>query len=285
MTDDRDHRPPGDPTASDPPALGIEEEGPTYRAGAAFDPTPYMRRLRGKGGGQDYLDVRIRLLWLRREHPDAEIVTEHVQIDDKSAIFKATVTLPSGGKASGYGSETASDFPDFIEKAETKAIGRALNALGYGAQFAEEDREDEPPASPPPRSERKPRPAPPTEPEPPAATAPAPTPMPARRESSSPPAPTPRSDTPIDISAGRERQTPPAPQPASEPASRAATAAATADEEEPPLEDYSWTAFWGWARQIGFQNRGAIEALIGRPITDLTPAQVRNLIREKRGEE
>ncbi|MGH2562857.1 MAG: hypothetical protein ACRDJH_27680, partial [Thermomicrobiales bacterium] len=112
MTDDSDRRPPGDPTASEPPGLGVEEEGPTYRAGSAFDPTPYMRRLRGKGGGQDYLDVRIRLLWLRREHPDAEIVTEHVQIDDTSAIFKATVTLPSGGKASGYGSETASDFPD-----------------------------------------------------------------------------------------------------------------------------------------------------------------------------
>src|SRR5581483_1538041 len=40
-------------------------------------------------------------------------------------------------------SETATDFGDFIEKAETKAIGRALNALGYGAQFTEPG-DDEP---------------------------------------------------------------------------------------------------------------------------------------------
>ena len=76
-------------------------------------------------------------LWLRKEHPDAEIVTELVQHDPQMAIFKATVTVPTGGRATGYGSETASDFPDFIEKAETKAIGRALNALGYGAQFGD----------------------------------------------------------------------------------------------------------------------------------------------------
>ncbi len=94
-------------------------------------------------GGADYLDVKWRLLWLRKEHPDAEIVTELVQHDPQMAIFKATVTVPTGGKATGYGSETASDFPDFIEKAETKAIGRALNALGYGAQFGDFQRSDD----------------------------------------------------------------------------------------------------------------------------------------------
>ena len=67
-----------------------------------------------------------------------------VQHDPQMAIFKATVTLPTGGKATGYGSETASDFPDFIEKAETKAIGRALNALGYGAQFGDVSASDDP---------------------------------------------------------------------------------------------------------------------------------------------
>src|SRR5687768_5882699 len=120
----------------------IQEEGPNGRGGASFDPTPYLRQLRGRNGGQDYLDVKWRLLWLRREHPDAAIVTEHVQIDPTIAIFKATVSLPTGGKATGYGSETAGDFGDFIEKAETKAIGRALRALGFGAPNSEAD--DEP---------------------------------------------------------------------------------------------------------------------------------------------
>lgn len=38
--------------------------------------------------------------------------------------------------STGYGSETLSDFRDYFEKAETKAIGRALAALGYGTLFA-----------------------------------------------------------------------------------------------------------------------------------------------------
>ena len=77
----------------------VHEDGPA-RQGAGFDPTPYIRQLRGRGGG-DYLDVKWRLLWLRKEHPDAEIVTELVQHDPQMAIFKATVTIPTGGKATG----------------------------------------------------------------------------------------------------------------------------------------------------------------------------------------
>src|SRR5215216_2046175 len=123
-------------------ARSVLDDGST-RPGAGFDPTPFLRQLRGRGGGADYLDVKWRLLWLRKEHPDAEIVTELVQHDPQMAIFKATVTVPTGGKATGYGSETASDFPDFIEKAETKAIGRALNALGYGSQFGDFQRPED----------------------------------------------------------------------------------------------------------------------------------------------
>ncbi len=52
------------------------------------------------------------------------------------AVFRAEVILPNGGRATGYGSEAQADFADYIEKAETKAIGRALAALGYGTQFA-----------------------------------------------------------------------------------------------------------------------------------------------------
>ena len=109
----------------------------------------------------DYLDVKWRLLWLRKEHPDAEIVTELVQHDPQMAIFKATVTVPTGGKATGYGSETASDFPDFIEKAETKAIGRALNALGYGAQFGDFQRPEDLGAGARSRASSTPRQSPP----------------------------------------------------------------------------------------------------------------------------
>ena len=111
--------------------------------GSRFDPSRYVRQLRGKGGAADYLDIKWRLVWLRSEHPDAQIHTEHVTITDELAIFNAVVSIPGGGSASGYGSETARDFGDFIEKAETKSLGRALAALGYGTQFAQDFDEDD----------------------------------------------------------------------------------------------------------------------------------------------
>ena len=100
----------------------------------AFDASKYLTDL----GGRDYLEVKWRLLWLRTEHPDAVVETELVKHGTGLALFRARVTVPGGGTASGWGSETAEDFGDFIEKAETKALGRALAALGYGTQFCED---------------------------------------------------------------------------------------------------------------------------------------------------
>src|SRR2546421_9451041 len=98
----------------------------------AFDPTAHLVKLKGNAL---YLPVTWRLVWLREEHPDAEITTEMVQLDldAKLAIFRAEVKIPGKGSATGYGSETERDFPvAWIEKAETKALGRALAALGLG---------------------------------------------------------------------------------------------------------------------------------------------------------
>jgi len=115
-----------------------------------FDPTRHLRQLRGRGGNADYLDVKWRLVWLRSEHPDAQIATEHVTITSDMAIFKAQVGIPGGGSATGYGAETSKDFADFIEKAETKALGRALIALGYGTPYSQEFGEDDVAESAPP---------------------------------------------------------------------------------------------------------------------------------------
>ena len=303
-------------------SVPAEEEGISARPGASFDPTPYLRQLRGRGGQQDYLDVKWRLLWLRKEHPDAEIVTEHVRIEPTLAIFKATVTVPTGGKATGYGSETAGDFGDFIEKAETKAIGRALNALGYGAQFGdragEEGEGNSPSAAGTSTStstgiahsghsgSARPAPA-------------APTP---RTRAAAPTVAPPASD-PIDIAAGRDRADarPPArpARPATAPATAALSAsaprdrtrllapevdaapvvaagsplppvpptdtvAAAADDAEPDLADYSWTAFWPWARGLGLNGRSAVEVLIGEATAGFTPAQLRERILAVRGQ-
>ena len=105
------------------------------RAGdRAFDPSRYLRKL----GGKEYLEVKWRLLWLRTEHPDAAVRTELARLEDGFALFKAHVSIPGGGEATGWGSETRQDFFDYIEKAETKALGRALAALGFGTQFCED---------------------------------------------------------------------------------------------------------------------------------------------------
>ncbi len=83
----------------------------------------------------DYLEVKWRIAWFRDEHPDGDMDTELVDRTPDFALYRAKVTIPGGGSATGWGSETKADFGDFIEKAETKAQGRALAALGYGTQF------------------------------------------------------------------------------------------------------------------------------------------------------
>lgn len=91
-----------------------------------------------KVSGRDYLEVKWRLVWLRTEHPDAQILTKLLQHEKNNAVFSCQVTLPSGASATGHGSEGADDFGDYLEKAETKAIGRALAALGFGTQFCDD---------------------------------------------------------------------------------------------------------------------------------------------------
>lgn len=98
----------------------------------AFEPGKYITKV----GNGDYLEVKWRLVWFRSEHPDGVIETELISHDGTSAVFRARVQIPGGGVASGWGSESADDFRDYLEKAETKALGRALAALGYGTQFA-----------------------------------------------------------------------------------------------------------------------------------------------------
>jgi len=97
----------------------------------AFEPKNYLTRI----SGADYLEVKWRLVWFRNENPNGRIQTELVSHQDETAVFRATVEIPDGGSATGWGSEAADDFGDYIEKAETKALGRALAALGYGTQF------------------------------------------------------------------------------------------------------------------------------------------------------
>ena len=100
-----------------------------------FNPAEHLMQLKGK----DYLQVMWRLVWFRDTKANWCIDTEALRVDDKGALFSAKIYDENGVlKSSGHGSETPKDFGDYIEKAETKAIGRALAMLGYGTQFAPE---------------------------------------------------------------------------------------------------------------------------------------------------
>ncbi|HEX9037062.1 MAG TPA: hypothetical protein VF808_08750 [Ktedonobacterales bacterium] len=124
---------------------------PNWLLAADYDPNDHLMSLKGK----EYLNVQHRLLWFMRDQRDMiasglattsyAIRTELVEIDREVgwAHFRTTVRDVLGNESVMYGSESKSDFPDYIEKASTKSLGRALLALGYGAAFAPEIDEGE----------------------------------------------------------------------------------------------------------------------------------------------
>jgi hypothetical protein len=148
------------PAVTTTPAL-VNEPQPAKR----FDPQSRLIKVKG---GQLYLQVRDRLIWLRQEHPEARIETSlldyvpsekmfivHARIE--ITVFDSATGNPVQAVASGIAQETDADFSgNACEKAETKAIGRALGSLGYGTSFAlefdEGDRFAEAPVTPRPSS-------------------------------------------------------------------------------------------------------------------------------------
>jgi len=117
-----------------------------------FDPMKYMLKLPKTkkvkmSNGQvkweqtetDYLPVAARIAWFRREHPDWSIITKTVQLADKAVVMKAIIKDKDGRIiATARKRETEIGFPDYIEKAETGSVGRALAMCGYGTLQAPE---------------------------------------------------------------------------------------------------------------------------------------------------
>jgi len=113
-----------------------------------FNPSEHLRQIERrqrqpdgsyKKVSNDYLDVKWRIVWFREEQPEGSIQTDLLSQPGVSpAVVKATVTLPNGVTATGFGQCGAEDWGDWLEKAETRSIGRALALLGYGTQFCED---------------------------------------------------------------------------------------------------------------------------------------------------
>lgn len=126
-----------------------------------FNPTEHLLQLKHGNTTSDYLPVQFRLIWFRQACPQGTIDTEEVFVDtDKEmsveafvwnperrrnekiiktangyARFRAIICDGKGGRATATKSECRASFDDYVEKAETGAIGRALAMLGYGTQF------------------------------------------------------------------------------------------------------------------------------------------------------
>ena len=193
------------------------------------------------------VDLQRRLTLLRREHPMAALDVELIRADADIAVVKASLTLPGAGSVSSLGVVSGEAISRSIELAERRAIERVL-AIALSSIAVET-----PAAAPTPITNRQPPP---------------PQPAPVERR---PPAQI-RTNAPIDIGASRPAASPAPARPQPAPA-----------EGEPALADYSWTAFWSWARENGLSKQGDIEAIIGQSYENLTPAEVRKLILAKRG--
>ena len=99
-----------------------------------FEPSQFNIDLKGK----DYLPVAARVKWFRHDHPQGVVRTREVLVDHELgyARFRAEVCDEDGNLlATGTKTEYEKNFPDYVEKAETGAVGRALAFSGYGTEL------------------------------------------------------------------------------------------------------------------------------------------------------
>jgi len=245
--------------------------------GTPIDPVAALRHLQAHGDLDGPQATILRVLWVRGDHPDTRVETELTHLHDDLIVFRALVALPGGATATGYASETGvpgKNMAIAIERAETRAIGRALDILGYVIAAGAGTRTNGDTHAPPV--------------------------VDALRKASLHRAPTgtivlpdldpdPEIDEPADPETGEIADLPdaldiPEEPPAKAPAEPEKPSAAVPEPDrrpaaeatdDPPLEDYTWTHFWRWARGHNLTTKGQVEQRIGRPLDNLTPADVR----------
>ena len=129
-----------------------------------FSPNEHVMQIKNRGGSADYLPVQWRLVWFNEKCPEGKITIVEKIIDPERevekevmqwnnetrrservvksargwAYFHVRVEDGKGKVGEAVKSESAVDFDDYIEKADTGATGRALAKIGYGTQFAPE---------------------------------------------------------------------------------------------------------------------------------------------------
>lgn len=127
-----------------------------------YNPADHMMQL----GDKEYLTADHRIQWFRMEYPEGTIETKEVVVDldrvcEKEvwefnpqtrkkekvlkqakgyARFYCVAKTGKGGIGTGTKTETAVDFPDYVEKAEKGAVARALAALKYSTVNAQQQK-------------------------------------------------------------------------------------------------------------------------------------------------
>lgn len=237
-----------------------ERPGPSDHA----DPRQALRLLIERGEGTSASATMLRLLWLRQDHPSASVVTETAHLTETAVVIRATITIPGGGGGSGLAAATvdeSSEWAEAVERAETNAISRALDTLGYVLERATAPSQR--PAAPQPQAQSQAQPQPQQGPQPmpqgqqgPRSMPPAqPRPTPIQRQDESAP--------PV-VNALRRAQSRPQAVPPPQ--------AETPRDDDAHLPEYSWTGFWNAARGFGLDAK-KVEEILGRPANTSTPKE------------
>lgn len=243
-----------------------------------------LGQLHARGEVDSARATMLRVLWLRSDQEDARIATELTHLRDDLVVFHAIVTLANGASASGYAAEplTPDDQPaNTIERSETRAIGRALDILGYIVSTTSEAGDETAGATA--TANAQPHPDIAEESSLADSAAPASTNAPPmvvnalrnvslrRREMETVPA------AGVDPDTGEIAEPVPAPSPSTTSASPAERGSDVESEstDDLPLADYSWTHFWKWARGHEMSTKAQVEKRLGHSIDGRTPAEVR----------
>lgn len=109
-----------------------------------FNPAEHV----GEYMGRAYMDVAHRLLWLDHEHPQYTVDTTILHYGPDYAVVKAELCIYSHDgtllrRAVAHGQAHSAAMPKhisarYLEKAETAAVGRALQMLGLGTLNGQE---------------------------------------------------------------------------------------------------------------------------------------------------
>jgi hypothetical protein len=252
-----------------------DRPGPTEHA----DPRQALRTLIEQGEGTSASATMLRLLWLRQDHPSAAVVTDPVHLTEAAVVIHATITVQGGGSGSGLAAanvDDPSEWAEAVERAETNAISRALDTLGYVLERASVMTAA--PAAAPTRQQPQSQPQPPSQPQsqsqPQGQGQPSPQTQTGPRSMPTQQRPTPIQRTeesaPPVVNALRRAQTRPHAVPPPNVEGPA--------EDDAHLPEYSWTGFWNAARGFGLDAK-RVEEILGRPARDSSPKEAVEALR------